>query len=88
MRRSSLWDLWAPVLTVCVLLPGLAGMWWRYHFDYSDGGRPVSAPVFTQPKVPGMTNRAVDAANEFWHFLAQGGGPISSAKTACESSSR
>lgn len=35
MKNSRLRDLLTPVLTVCVLLPAMAGTWWRYYFEYS-----------------------------------------------------
>lgn len=34
-NNSYLRDVLIPALTVCVLLPSLAGMWWRYNFEYS-----------------------------------------------------
>jgi len=34
VKTSLFRDLVAP-LTVCVLLPSMAGMWWRYNFEYS-----------------------------------------------------
>jgi polyhydroxybutyrate depolymerase len=34
--KNARWrDLLAPALTICVLLPAMAGTWWRYYFEYS-----------------------------------------------------
>ena len=41
MKHSPFRDLLAPVLTICVLLPGMAGMWCRYHFEFSAPERPA-----------------------------------------------
>lgn len=35
MKNTRFRELLAPVLTVCVLLPAMAGTWWRYYFEYS-----------------------------------------------------
>ena len=35
MKNSALRDLLAPALTICVLFPAMAGMWWRYNFEFS-----------------------------------------------------
>ncbi|MBZ5672636.1 MAG: polyhydroxybutyrate depolymerase [Acidobacteriia bacterium] len=34
-NNSAFRDLLIPVLTVCVFLPAMAGMWWRYYFEFS-----------------------------------------------------
>jgi polyhydroxybutyrate depolymerase len=33
--KASFRDDLVPVLVVCVLLPSMAGMWWRYYFEFS-----------------------------------------------------
>jgi len=35
-NNSAFRGLLAPVLAVCVFLPGMAGMWWRYYFEFSE----------------------------------------------------
>ena len=35
MKSNWFRDLLAPALTVCVLMPAMAGMWWRYYFEFS-----------------------------------------------------
>jgi hypothetical protein len=34
-NNSSSRELLALVLTICVFLPAMAGMWWRYYFEFS-----------------------------------------------------
>ena len=34
-NNSSLRDTLIPLLTVCIFLPSMAGMWWRYYFEFS-----------------------------------------------------
>jgi polyhydroxybutyrate depolymerase len=41
MKKSQVRDLLAPVLMVCVLMPAMAGMWWRYYFEFSEPQRPA-----------------------------------------------
>jgi len=45
-NKSSFRDLLIPVLTVCVLLPALAGMWWRYYFEFSAPQPPALSGTF------------------------------------------
>lgn len=35
MRKTTFRDDLIPVLVVCILLPAMAGMWWRYYFEFS-----------------------------------------------------
>jgi polyhydroxybutyrate depolymerase len=44
--RSSFRDLLATALTVCVLMPAMAGMWWRYYFEFSAPPPPVLSGSF------------------------------------------
>jgi len=45
MKNNPFRDL-APVLTVCVLLPAMAGMWWRYYFEFSAPQPPALSGTF------------------------------------------
>lgn len=74
MKRCSLWDLWVPAITVCVVLPGLAGMYWRYYVDPSlphpaamsmaldsarlEPGGQCEAPVVSQARTEARQTRA------------------------------
>ena len=44
--NSSSRDLLATALTVCVLLPAMAGMWWRYYFEFSVPPPPALSGTF------------------------------------------
>ena len=44
--KSSFRDLFATVLTVCVLLPAMAGTWWRYYFEFSAPPPPALSGTF------------------------------------------
>lgn len=45
-RNSSFRDLLLTVLTVCVFLPAMAGMWWRYYFEFSAPQPPALSGTF------------------------------------------
>jgi len=55
-NNSAFRDLLVPVLAVCVFLPGMAGMWWRYYFEFSEPQPPsLSGTLQTgQVKVGGL----------------------------------
>ena len=46
MKNSPLRDVLIPVLIVCVVLPAMAGMWWRYYFEFSAPPAPALSGTF------------------------------------------
>ncbi|HTM11659.1 MAG TPA: alpha/beta fold hydrolase [Bryobacteraceae bacterium] len=58
-NNSAFRGLLAPVLAVCVFLPGMAGMWWRYYFEFSEPQPPsLSGTLQTgRVKVGGLERR-------------------------------
>jgi polyhydroxybutyrate depolymerase len=46
MKNSPLRDVLVPVLTICVFLPAMAGMWWRYYFEFSAPPAPALSGTF------------------------------------------
>jgi len=44
-NHSPFYDLLLPVVTICILLPAMAGMWWRYYFEFSAPRTPVLSGI-------------------------------------------
>jgi len=59
VKNARFRDLLAPVLTVCVLLPAMAGTWWRYYFEYSAPQPPaLSGMLYTDRLEAGGLERS------------------------------
>jgi polyhydroxybutyrate depolymerase len=50
-NNSPLRDVLVPVLTICILLPAMAGMWWRYYFEFSAPQAPALSGTFQTAKL-------------------------------------